>query len=90
MLRDAHGLASFSSGESVDIRGAYINSPCEEVKEFRSSILDVRSLSQKGSFPVTLPGMENGSMLLLSVETGWHSLAVQARAASKAKKQLLI
>ncbi|WP_223958037.1 hypothetical protein [Paraburkholderia sabiae] len=90
MLRDAHGLASFSSGESVDIRGAYINSPCEEVKEFRASIRRARVSSQKGSFPVTLPDMENGSMLLLCVETGLHSQAVQARAASKAKKQLLI
>jgi hypothetical protein len=34
--------------------------------------------------------MENGSMLLHCVDTGWHSLAVQARAASKAKKQSLI
>ena len=29
-------------------------------------------------------------MLLLSVETGWRKPVVQARAASKAKKQLLI
>jgi len=89
-LRDAHGLASFSSGESVDIRGAYINSPREEVKEFRSSIRRTGGSSQKGPFPVTLPDMENGSMLLLSVETGWRKPVVQARAASKAKKQLLI
>ncbi|MBN3754513.1 hypothetical protein G3N95_16305 [Paraburkholderia sp. Tr-20389] len=80
----------FWSDGLVDIRGAYINSPSEEVKEFLRSMRRVRVGSQKGPFPVTLPDMENGSMLLRRVETGLRSLAAPARAVSKAKKQLLI
>ncbi|CAG9269478.1 hypothetical protein PCAR4_830006 [Paraburkholderia caribensis] len=45
MLRDAHGLPLFSSGDRVDVRGAYINSPGEEVKEFRASIRPGRLVS---------------------------------------------
>ncbi|MCO4882657.1 hypothetical protein VOI32_03785 [Paraburkholderia caribensis] len=44
----------------------------------------------KRSFAVTLPDMENGSSLRDRVETGTPLRAVPARAASKAKKQLLI
>ena len=82
----------------MDIRGAYINSLGEEVKEFRASSrpggwFRLRWRSARGgkrNFAVTLPDMENGSLLRDRVETGTPLRAAIARAASKAKKQLLI
>ncbi|WP_148654423.1 hypothetical protein [Paraburkholderia caribensis] len=82
----------------MDVRGAYINSLGEEVKEFRAPICPngwfrLRRRKMRGgkrSFAVTLPDMENGSLLRDRVESGTPLRAVSARAASKAKKQLLI
>ena len=59
----------------------------------RGGCFRLRRRKARGSrrgFAVTLPDMENGSLLRDRVETGTPLRAVLTRAASKAKKQLLI
>ena len=95
----------------MNIRGAYINSLDEEVKKFRASVRRTPVLSPCGReargirrhFAVTLPDMENGSLLQNRVEMDAQRRAAPAMdaqrraaparvgiAASKAKKQSLI
>jgi hypothetical protein len=64
-----------------------------EVKNFLPAVLKRPRrvpYRKKGSFLVTLPDMETGSILQFRAATGVHSQAAPARAVSKAKKQPLI
>ena len=84
----------------MDVRGAYINSPDVEVKDFRASrrwterLRSFRRKARDGKrrFAVTLPDMEKSSSMLRDrVEMGAPLRAAPARASvSKAKKQPLI